>query len=385
MRIRTLAAALAALGMTGAQAAGFALIEQNASGLGNAYAGQAATAQDASTIFFNPAGLTELKGAQIVGALHAIRPQAEYTSTAGVPSGGDAGGLAWVPNFYYARQLGGDLSVGVGVNSPFGLKTEYDAGWAGRAHGILSDLKTINLNPSLAWRANDRLSLGLGVNVQYIEAELTNFVGVTAKVTGDDISLGWNLGLLYRLDDASRLGIGYRSKIKHKLEGSLVTVATTPAYAEVTLPDTVSLAYFRQLDDHWSVNADLTWTGWSVFENLTVRSLAGATLSNTPENWQVAWRVGLGASYKADDQMTWRFGVAFDETPVPDVFRTPRIPDEDRFWLALGGQYRLSGRGSVDFGYAHLFVKDAGINLAPLNGSYDNAVDILSIQYTHQF
>lgn len=385
MQIRTVVAAMAAWGMTGAQAAGFALIEQNASGLGNAYAGQAATAQDASTIFFNPAGLTELKGAQVVGALHAIRPRAEYTSAAGVPSGGDAGGLAWVPNFYYATQYGSDLSLGVGVNSPFGLKTEYDASWAGRGHGILSDLKTLNLNPTLAWRASDRLSLGLGLNVQYIEAELTNFVGVIAQVTGDDVSMGYNLGLLYKIDDASRVGLSYRSKIKHKLEGSLVTVATTPAYAEVTLPDTASLAYFRQLNERWSVSADLTWTGWSVFENLTIRNQAGAALANTPENWQVAWRAGLGASYRADDRMTWRFGVAFDETPVPDAFRTPRIPDEDRAWLALGGQYRLTDKSSVDFGYAHLFVKDAGISLAPLNGTYDNAVDILSIQYTHGF
>jgi long-chain fatty acid transport protein len=160
-----------------AQGAGFALIEQNASGLGNAYAGQAAVAEDASTIFFNPAGLTYVEGRQVVAAGHLIMPSAEFSdagSTLAIRGdGGDAGVTAFVPNFYYAMDVTPDLKFGLGVNAPFGLTTEYDDTWAGQVQAIKSDLKTVNVNPALGWRVNDRLSLGFGLNWQYIEAELT--------------------------------------------------------------------------------------------------------------------------------------------------------------------------------------------------------------------
>ena len=162
----------------GAQAAGFALIEQNASGLGNAYAGQAAVAGDASTIFFNPAGLTELEGRQAVLAGHYIQPSAQFagaSTPATVANGDDAGKPAFVPNAYYAMDVGPGLKFGVGLNAPFGLATEYDFPWAGMTQALLSDVKTINLNPSLAWRVNDRFSVGMGVNWQRIEAELSSY------------------------------------------------------------------------------------------------------------------------------------------------------------------------------------------------------------------
>jgi len=140
------------------QAAGFALVEQNASGLGNAYAGQAASAQDASTIFFNPAGMTLLPDAQLVVAGHLIQPSAKFSGTFSAPvgggQGGDAGGLAFVPNLYFALPLTSSVSLGVGINAPFGLKTDYDAGWVGRFQALKSDLKTINVNPSIAWKLN---------------------------------------------------------------------------------------------------------------------------------------------------------------------------------------------------------------------------------------
>lgn len=401
MHIRTLAALLAALGTTGAQAAGFALIEQNASGLGNAYAGQAATAEDASTIFFNPAGLTEIKGRQIVGALHLIRPSAEFTSSTGVASGGDAGSLAAVPNFYYAMDVGRDLKFGLGVGSPFGLKTEYDHPWGpggmGSVHALKSDLKTININPTLAWTLNDTLSLGVGVNLQYIEAELSSFNplllgGQVVTVKGDDFAWGFNLGAMFALDQASRIGLSYRSQTDFTLDGdmSIPTATLAQVTADATMPDVASLAYFRQINDQWAIKADITWTGWEVFDQLVVVNKAtGLPATATDYSWKDAWRFGLGADFRQNDHWLWRVGVAYDNTPVPDPeHRTPGIPDEDRIWLALGGQYRLPGGGMVDFGYSHLFVKESAINRTtpvPLSGTFDNAVDILSVQYTHSF
>lgn len=393
---------VALVGCTGmAQAAGFALIEQNASGLGNAYAGQAASAQDASTIFFNPAGLTLLPDRQLVMAGHLIKPQAEFSgsSNIGGGNGGDAGGLALVPNAYLAYRLTPDVHVGVGMNAPFGLKTEYDSTWAGRHHGIKSELKTINLNPSIAWKANDTLSLGAGLSIQYAKATLTNTTAAgLATIKGDDFGWGFNLGALWKVSDATRIGVAYRSEVDQKLEGtaefSAVPSQNGPVTASVTLPDSASLSIVHQLNPKLELLADVTWTGWSDFDELRIIRTSGALLGVTPENWSDSYRYSVGVNYRMNDKLTLRGGVAYDETPVSDAFRTVRIPDESRTWLAFGARYRLSNQTALDFGYAHLFVKDARINktetlpaigAVTVTGTYDASVDILSAQFTHSF
>lgn len=426
---------LSTLCVAGVQAAGFALIEQNASGLGNAYAGQAAVAADASTIFFNPAGLALLEGRQVVVTGNLIRPSAEFsnggsTNAALQPvlggKGGDAGGWALVPNFYYAMDLSPKLKFGLGVNAPFGLTTKYDEDWAGRFHAVKSDMKTLNVNPSLAYKVSDKVFLGFGVDFQQVKAELTNQVnysGVFAQATqgamiapnieglatvaGDDWSWGYNLGALFSPDAGTRIGVNYRSKVEHTLEGTVefsrpagltamqtgilnAAVPNGAVTADVELPDSFSVSLFHALSPRWDLLADLTWTHWKLFKDLTVVRGNGAILSSTPENWDNNMRYSIGLNYHQNDRMTWRVGVAYDETPVDDAFRTPRIPDESRAWLAVGGQYKPSKQSAIDFGYAHLFVKDSSINQASvsngtLRGEYENAVDILSVQYTHSF
>ncbi len=381
-------------------AAGFGLIEQSASGLGNAFAGQAASAQDASTIFFNPAGMTLLPDRQVVLAGHLIKPQSEFrgTSNIGGGDGGDAGGLAFVPNAYFAYRLTPDIHVGIGMNAPFGLKTEYDNTWAGRTQAIKSELKTINLNPSVAWKLNEALSLGLGLSVQYAEATLSNAttpanpptsIGV---VKGDDYSWGFNLGALWQVNEATRIGLAYRSEVDHTLKGDLKVngvTAVNPIYANLVLPDSASLSLFHKLNPRWELLADVTWTGWSDFEALRIVNAGGGAVSTTIENWSDTYRYSVGANYHMSDKVTLRGGVAYDETPVSDAFRTARIPDESRTWLAFGAQYRLSNKSALDLGYTHLFIQNARINRlesgVTLTGSYDSSVDILSAQFTHNF
>jgi len=383
-----------------AQGAGFALIEQNASGMGNAYAGAAAVAEDASTIFFNPAGLTRVDGSQLVMAAHVIMPSAKFTdagSTLAVRgNGGDAGVTAFVPNFYFAMPLTPDVKLGIGVNAPFGLTTEYDGTWAGQVQAIKSDMKTINVNPTLAWRVNDRLSLGFGLDWQYIEAELTQATGAgvnppQAVMKGDDNSWGWNVGLLWDIDADTRLGLAHRSGISHRLTGTLSVLPGVGVYADVALPNTTSLSLLRRLSPRWELLADVTRTGWDQFQKLDVRLQANnALVSTVDESWRNAMRYSVGVNFRPGREWTWRFGLAYDETPVPDLtHRTARIPDADRLWVALGGQYRFSPKAAVDFGYAHLFVNDASIshvnNATLLRGTYNNKIDILSVQYTHSF
>lgn len=404
-RLNRLAASLVLAGCANlAHAAGFALVEQSASGLGNAYAGQAAVAADASTIFFNPAGMTYLPDRQVVVAGHLIRPQAEFTGTVspaiGGGNGGDAADWAVVPNAYFAYRLTPDVHLGLGVNSPFGLKTEYDPEWVGRYQAIKSEVETINVNPSVAFKLSDTLSLGAGLNIQWIEAVLTHRQPLGAppapvplvKIKGDDYGWGYNLGALWQATPATRIGLAYRSEVDYTLDGTSSTSDPSvgplngPVTAEVTMPDSASLSLFHKLSSRWDLLADVTWTGWSDFDDLPIR---GAVNKTTPESWENILRYSLGATWHMSEKLSLRGGVAYDEAPVSDLDLTPRIPDGARTWIAVGGQYRLSAQSVLDFGYAHLFVNDPGLqstdNGTTLNGEYSSQVDILSAQITLNF
>jgi long-chain fatty acid transport protein len=405
-RVNRLAVALVLAGCTHlAHAAGFSLIEQNASGLGNAYAGAAAAAEDASTVYYNPAGMTLLPDRQLVVVGHLIKPRMEFSGTVtpavGGGQGGDAGGVTFVPNAYFAYRLTPDVHLGLGLNSPFGLKTEYDSDWIGRYQAIKSEVKTVNLNPSIAYKVSDTFSVGAGLSLQWIEATLTHrqplaFASpppsTVIKIKGDDYSWGYNLGALWQISPTTRIGLSYRSEIDYELDGSsstsdpVIASLNGPVTADVTLPDSASLSLFHKLSPQWDVLADVTWTGWSDFDDLPIK---GTVNKNTIENWENILRYSLGATWHMSEKLSLRGGVAYDEAPVSDIDRTPRIPDGARTWIAFGGQYRLSKQSAFDFGYAHLFVDDPDLqstdNGTTLTGEYDSQVDILSAQYTHSF
>ncbi|HZW12956.1 MAG TPA: outer membrane protein transport protein [Noviherbaspirillum sp.] len=408
-----------------AHAGGFALYEMSAGSLGNAHAGGAAVAEDLSTIYFNPAGLTRFQGRQFMGALSAIRPSAEFrnagsTGAGGAPltggNGGDAGDWAAVPALYYAMDLNPRMRFGIGIQSPFGLKTEYDSDWVGRYQALKSELRTININPTIAFKLNDQLSLGAGVSAQYADVEISRAINLGALVPGapdarvtidgDDWGYGFNLGVMFAPNEHARFGAAYRSRIRHKFSGdarytlpaglpAAVTanpaLTNTGASADLDLPESVSLSGYLDLDRQWSAMADVTWMHWSRFKELRVRFNNGAPESVTPENFRNTVRVAVGANYRYNDMLKLRGGIAYDRSPVRDEFRTPRVPDENRWWLSFGAQYKPSRQGTWEFGFAHLFVKDARINKSEppaggtLVGEYDSDVNILSVQYSHAF
>ncbi|MFA6921193.1 MAG: outer membrane protein transport protein, partial [Gallionella sp.] len=384
-----------------ASASGFALIEQSGSGLGNAFAGGAASAGDASTIFYNPAGMSRLSGKQITVAGSMIGPSAKFSGTAtgltplqvaGTGAGGDAGSWTLVPNAYFAMEVNPDMHFGLGINAPFGLQTQYDPNWMGRFQAIKSSIKTVNLNPSVSYRVNDALSIGAGLNYQRINGELSSMSNYSAAafsagklgvvgankeglstLTGNDSAWGYNFGAMYNFTPDARIGVAYRSRIKYNLSGN-VSFANRPAALNallpdqavtlaITMPDSFSVSGFHQVSDKWDFMADATWTGWSVFQQLNILKANGASLSTpTPENWKDTWRVSTGASYHYSESWTARMGVAYDQSPVADAFRTVRIPDANRTWLSVGGQYKPGKESALDFGYAHLFVSNAPLN-----------------------
>jgi long-chain fatty acid transport protein len=399
-----------------AQAAGFALIEQSASGMGNAFAGGGAAAEDASTIYFNPAGMTYIQGTQIVGAIHLIKPSAEFTGTItpgviGGGNGGDAGDLAFVPNFYYKRDLTDTIKFGLGVNAPFGLKTEYEPNWKGRYQAIKSEVKTVNINPAIAFKVNDQLSVGAGISAMWAQAELTNALPIiaiggpeaTVKVKGDDWGFGFNFGAIYQATTDTRVSLAYRSKINQNLSGDATFSPNVPVSAgilaavqakngnitaDLTLPETLSVSAFSHINDSWDIMGDVTWTRWSQFQKLAINYANGTPLTSVTENWSNTLRYSIGTSYHYSDYIKLRAGFAYDEEAISDQFRTARIPGNDRKWVSLGANWKVTPSSSVDVGYAHLFISDASINQSTggkLTGTYDGDVNILSAQYTHNF
>lgn len=432
-----------------ATAAGFALIETNARGQGNAYAGAAAHTPDASTIFFNPAGLTALEGDHFSIAAHYLIPHSSFdndgSSTAtllgGTPLSGDdddGGSPALVPNLYWVKTLNESTKFGLGVNSPFGLATKYDDDWVGRYHGVVSDLKIININPSIGYKINDQLSIGGGIDVMLGTVELTSaidfgaiclaqFNAATCAGLGalpqsadgfvefdgdnfDNISTGFNLGLTYKFNEQSTLGIAYRSEVDLDMEGEAdFTVPTSASFvfagnlfldsdidASITLPASFSVSYAHQVEKITYL-ADVTWTGWSSFDEL--RIVYDNTLqpdSATTEDWDDVLRYSFGIDYQYAEDLVYRVGVALDETPIPSAERrTPRLPGNDRTWLSFGLSKQIDDSLSIDIGYSHLFIEDAKTNnefessvptlAANFSGEYEGSVNIFSVQLNWQY
>ncbi|UEM04674.1 outer membrane protein transport protein [Skermanella rosea] len=387
--VATSAIALLA-GTQAVQAAGFYIKEQSVTGLGRAFAGESAIGEDASTIFFNPAGMTRLEGPEATAGVHLLIPRADLEnrgSTATVrtpagaltrPVGGNDGGNPYdptpVPNAYFAYPLmDRDLWVGLGVSAPFGLANKYDANWFGRYDSIETDLLTLNIAPSVAYRVNDWISIGGGIDIQYADAKLTNavFTGtgpdIISKVEGDDWTFGYNVGVMFEPIPTTRIGIHYRSQVEHTLDGDVqlsragTTFNTSPGTADLNLPDIIAVGVAHELTPKLTLMAEYNWYGWSNFEEIRVKR-PGLPDQVVGQNYEDTFSLAIGAQYELNDAWTVRGGFQYDETPTVDNFRSTRTPDADRYWLSAGASYALSESFVVDVAYTHIIIDDADIN-----------------------
>lgn len=428
--LTTAMAGVASFAISDAHAAGFQLKEQGAEMQGLSFAGATARAKDLSTIFFNPAGMTRFTENETQLNVSLIRPSAELsidsvtsvpvigTPTAADGNGGDAGELAAVPSLYalWVPEDRPDWRFGVGVNTPFGLSTSYDDGWAGRYYALDSSLTTVSVSPSLAYKVNDRLSIGGAAKIDYIKARLTKAANVAAatstpgapdgrvKLVGDDVSVGYKISALYEFDERTRIGVNYDSRVKHDLGGTISiqnispALAATPTFrtaqaeAEVDLPDVFAIGLYHELNDEWAVMADFAWTNWSLFKTLQVNeSATGLERENVPQEYNDTRFYALGFEHKYDSENTFQFGVAYDEGAVKDEYRTFRIPDTDRYWVSAGWLYELDNRMSIAAGYTHIFAKDASIvedsdpSAGDITGEFDSHVDILAVNLSYKF
>ncbi|WP_020676065.1 OmpP1/FadL family transporter [Geopsychrobacter electrodiphilus] len=430
------------------QAAGFALMEQTVKGLGNAFAGGAASAEDATTVYLNPAGMTLLSGQQISTGLHVIKTSFKFSNSGSTHAlqpitgegltgynGGNAGTWNFVPNLYYVNKLNDSWAVGLGINVPFGLTTDWGEGWVGRYYAVKSSIMTLNINPSVAYQVNEKLSIGAGVSVMYMKGEFSqavdygtifNLLGGNpqrddGKVTlnADDWGYGYNLGVLYQFNHTTRVGISYRSQVDQNLTGDAnytfnnevtknkvaAMIAASPystwfqdggAGSSVTLPDSATISLFHQLNPKLALMADIGWAGWSSLPELRIVFDSSQPDSTTTLNWKDAWRFGAGATYQYSDKLKLRCGAMYDQTPIPGPeYRTPRLPDQDRLWTNLGASYAMTKQMSFDFGYSHLFMLGNGdINQAAtgenatrggLTGTFDNTGNIFSAQINYNW
>lgn len=437
-------------------AAYFQLTEQSTVDLGRAHAGAAAAADDASTVWFNSAGLTQLTAEEITGGYNLQRWYATFTKSTAVDIDGrplsganqEEIGKAGGPFFlYYAKPLNAKFVFGLGLNEPFGYATNYRADSVLRYQATYDSLSVVNLNFALAYRINEEFSVGAGLNAQrvYLKrnhaldfgalcqqqygAAVCSAEGLTPQnhdgffsAQLDGSGYGMNLGVLWNLDSGTRLGLSYRSRVKHTLDGN-ASFANVPAgfaaqarfqdqgaSSALTTPQIISFSLWHGLSERWSLAADWSYTGWgSVDQTRLHLENSGVPKTTLKDGLAYSVRYSFGCEYRASDAWTWRTGISVDNSPVPDekfhmgaplstqtnavvAGRTARLPDDDRRWLAFGASWQASGHSRWDLAYAHLFMNahipfrqvDA-ISMDVVSGQFDEHMNIIGLSYDYRF
>ncbi len=373
-----------------ANAGGFAVREQSAYGQGSSFAGIAAGGA-LSSMFWNPATITQVRGISIESDIAGIIPYANQNPSAGsllagLGGVGNSGVAALVPGSYFSMQLNPNLWLGMSINAPFGLSVAFPDAWAGRNYSGDTTLRSYNATPSVAYRINDWISVGAGVQIQYATANLKTGVGppqlvADALIGGEGWGYGFTAGVTLTPTPTTTIGVGWRSAINQKINGTLVgppaLLAATTGSVTTTLdlPDTVSLGIRQRLDGAWTLLGTVEWANWSRIGTATILQPSGAaaTIAGSPVTlpfqYKDGWFFSAGAEYKWNERLTLRSGIGYEISPIDDQVRTPRLPDNDRFWLSVGASWQVMPGMHFDLAYSHLFVKDPTINITAASGN----------------
>ncbi|EJI2330561.1 outer membrane protein transport protein [Vibrio cholerae] len=373
------------------QAAGFQLAEYSATGLGRAYAGEAAMADNASAQWRNPAMLTYLEGTQVSAGAIYVNPNVDVEGTVNHAqlgkthaSSNDFAHDAVIPNFYLSHQLNEQMALGFALGTNYGMETDLGTDFAASHFGNQASVISKEANLNIAYQILPQLSIGGGV--RYVMGEghfgatapaknlirhpVTNNVmtlpkGTTLKyMEGEDNSWGWQVGSAWQINQDHRVGFAYKSEVVMDFEGHAEGVSYgsyKPGMMSVTLPATAELASFHQLNDQWAIHASINWTDWSSFKELTAVFPEKSDLIKS-ENWEDNYRFALGTTYQYDAKLALRAGVAYDTSAVDDKNRTATIPETDRTWVSVGGSYVVTPQLTLDAGFTYIFAKDATIN-----------------------
>ncbi|MDZ5432033.1 outer membrane protein transport protein [Pseudomonas fluorescens] len=418
--LKTTISLAVAMASTQIFASGFALNEQSISGMGTGFAGRSSSADDASTIFGNPAGMSRLKREQVTGGVAFIDAHTDISDASSRPNGGTNKGdmvpFMGVPMGYYVKPLDDQWAVGFGVYAPFGLVTDYENGFAGRYFGSKSEVKIVTLQPTVSYAFNDKVSIGFGPTINRIDGKLESNVSLNplapdgeVKIKGDDTALGYNIGILVQATDSTRVGLTYHSKVKYKIEGDtkvnyglLSALGQNPsqkydASLDITTPESVDLSVTHQLNDQWTLYAGSTWTRWSRLKEISVENegvpaaLAARGFGTITEeqNWHDTWAHAIGASYQLNKQWVLRTGLSVDQAPTNNENRSPRIPTGDRTIFSLGAGWSPTDDLTIDVAYSYLKEEDVKVNNSngrqSYSAKYENWANGFGVGATYRF
>ncbi|MBN6773572.1 outer membrane protein transport protein [Pseudomonas granadensis] len=401
-------------------AAGFALNEQSISGMGTGFAGRSSSADDASTVYGNPAGMARIKREQVTGGVALVDAHTDISDASSSPNRGSNDGdmvpLTAVPMGFYVKPIDDHWAFGLGVYVPFGLITDYENGFAGRYFGSKSEVQVITFQPTVSYAFNDKVSIGFGPTINRIDGSLESNLSITqalpdgkVKIKGDDTALGYNIGLLVQATDTTRVGLTYHSKVDYKLEGdtkvkygalAAVGLGASQKYdasLKITTPESVDLSVTQAINDRWNVYAGTTWTRWSQLDKITVKNsgvqplLAGQFGSiNEDQNWHDSWAYAVGTSYQLNKEWVLRTGLTFDQSPTNNEDRSPRIPTGDRTIFSIGAGWSPTDDLTIDVAYSYL--KEESVNIRNENNrgqsydaKYENSANGFGVGATYRF
>ena len=359
--------------------------------MGTASAGRGATAADASTALFNPAGMTKLDRSQLLAGVQGVWLNTEFdvdASTFGGGDGGNAGNFIPVTSFAYVYSVNPRLKLGIGAASFFGLGIDYDDGWAGRYCVQEAEFLTVALNPGIGYRINKWLSLGGGATILYanidqkaaINNQLTD-PGVPdgqIKVDDDDVGFGFNLGALIEPREDLRLSITHRSEVEVEfnvlaevtgvgpnLRALLDSIGVTSQEVnlEMQLPQEVLVSGYYDATDKLAFVGSVGWQDWSAFgrTNVTVRS-SSPTSFEDERNFKDTWHAAIGVRYRFAKPWLWSVGFAYDSSPVDDEDRTPDMPLDRQIRIGTGVQYDWNENVTLGGAYTFIDLGDAKID-----------------------
>jgi len=402
-------------------ASGFALNEQSISGMGTGFAGRSSSADDASTVFGNPAGMSRLKREQVTvgGAAIIAKSDIKGSGTFGGSNDGDMVPVVGVPMGYYVKPIDDHWAFGFGVYVPFGLITDYEHGFAGRYFGSKSEVQVVTLQPTISYAFNDKVSIGFGPTINRIDGTLESAALNRAtpgsndgkvKITGDDTAVGYNIGVMVQATDRTRVGLTYHSMVDYKLKGD--TKISGPGFGpfsgskfdaslKIKTPESVDFSVTHELDDNWTLYAGSTWTRWSRLESIVVNNEGTGPLAPAlgqiaeEQNWHDTWAHAIGAAYKLNKEWTLRAGFSVDQSPANNQNRSPRIPTGDRKVFSLGAGWNPSDDMTIDVAYSYLMEEDVKINQSTAitdpsfkgsyNAKYENSAHGLGASLTYRF
>jgi len=432
---KTALAIAVAIVSTSAWSAGFQLNEFSSSGLGRAYSGEGAIADDAGNASRNPALIMMFDRPTFSAGAIFVDPGVDITGRS--PTGASLNSdniapTAWVPNLHFVAPINEQFGWGASVTSNYGLATEFNNNYAAGAYGGTTDLETLNLNLSGAYRLDNHWSFGAGFDAVYAKAKIERYAGDLGRIVagsgrlppalarqvagipgdtqiaylkGDEWGFGWNAGILYEIDKNNRYGLTYRSEVKIDFDGDYKSSLpsaynqilgnfglpmgtdgrTTGGSLTLNLPEMWELSGYNRVAPQWAVHYSLTYTSWRQFQELKATNSGGDTLFYKDESFRDAYRIALGTTYYMDDNWTFRTGIAFDDSPVPADKRSISIPDQDRFWLSAGATYAFNKDASIDAGVSYMHGQKVTFQEGPYEFSSEGKAWLYGMNFNYAF